>query len=192
MLDWPGHVLVGFIHKPFTSLSHKPSSHCDFIHTHCWFYSGSPAHHELSLVHKLTCCTWTLNITRASLTLSVRTHTDWVVKSSYSFIALEALMSSHLKVSSCSCSSCVCSCRCLRPAGLFRSSMESDWLSLSINTWFSASRLLFSSWRAATWQTHAKRDRETSDVLTPSFIYHMTQRSDVSPADRAVVSLSAN
>lgn len=30
--------------------------------------------------------------------------------------------------------------------------MESDWLSLSIKTWFSASKLLFSSCRAATWR----------------------------------------
>lgn len=60
------------------------------------------------------------------------------------------LAAPHLKVSSCSCSSCVCSWRCLRPAGLFISSMESDWLSLSIRTWFSASKLLFSSCRAAT------------------------------------------
>lgn len=30
------------------------------------------------------------------------------------------------------------------------SSIESDWLSLSIRTWFSASKLLFSSCRAAT------------------------------------------
>ncbi len=61
------------------------------------------------------------------------------------------LAAAHLKVSSCSCSSCVCSWRCLRPAGLFMSSMESDWLSLSIRTWFSASKLLFSSCRAATY-----------------------------------------
>lgn len=60
------------------------------------------------------------------------------------------LVALYLKVSSCSCSSCVCSWRCLRPAGLFISSMESDWLSRSIRTWFSASKLLFSSCSAAT------------------------------------------
>lgn len=68
------------------------------------------------------------------------------------FICLCRSIYPYLKVSSCSCSSCVCSWRCLRPAGLFMSSMESDWLSLSIRTWFSANKLLFSSCRAATWR----------------------------------------
>lgn len=68
----------------------------------------------------------------------------------------------YLNVSSCSCSSCVCSWRCLRPAGLFTSSMESDWLSLSIRTWFSASKLLFSSCRAATCRTQRERDGDAN------------------------------
>lgn len=82
----------------------------------------------------------------------------------YAKTLITIIITSYLKVSSCSCSSCVCSWRCLRPAGLFMSSIESDWLSLSIRTWFSTSKLLFSSCKAATCVRKGGKWRERKDI----------------------------
>lgn len=43
------------------------------------------------------------------------------------------------------------------------SSMESDWLSRSIRTWFSARRLLFSSCRAATCGSKEEKEEEEEE-----------------------------